>query len=59
MVALRRHRQIAGTPLELLLPSNHGNVAVAQRELRYGDNAKDWAISSQILTLRPRMQFND
>jgi len=42
-----QHRQIAGTPLELLIPSISRNINVAQRKLRYGDNSKDWAISSQ------------
>ena len=44
---LRRHR-IAGTSLELFLPSWHGNIASGQgNDLGYGKNGRDWTIRSQ------------
>lgn len=48
---LVQHRQIAGTPLEPLIPKLNGNIYPAQKKLGYGDNLKDWAISSQALLL--------
>ena len=39
--------QIAGIPLEPCLPSHAGNSVVAERNLRYGNNDKDWAIRSR------------
>jgi len=56
-----QHYQIAGTPLELLLPKYIWKDVLAKRKLRYGENVKDWAISSQGLTQNflTRLQFRD
>ena len=46
-----RHCQSAGTPLEPLIPKLYGNIQLAKKKLGYGDNSKDWAISSQALNI--------
>ena len=44
----RRHRRIAGTSLQPLLPSRRGNAAGGQgNDLGYGKNAWDWTIRSE------------
>jgi hypothetical protein len=47
-----RHCQSAGTPLEPLIPKLYGNIQLAKNKLGYGDNSKDWAISSQALKIK-------
>jgi hypothetical protein len=47
-----RHYQIAGTPLETLIPRIYGNIYLAKKKLGYGDNSKYWAISSQALKIK-------
>ena len=37
----------AGNPLEPLIPNQGGNILAVKRTLEYGDNSKDWAISSR------------
>ena len=47
-----RHCQSAGTPLEPLIPKLYGNIHLAKKKLGYGNNSKDWAISSQALNIK-------
>ena len=56
-----RHRRIAGSTLEPVLPTHHGNIDGGQgNDLGYGKNAPDWLIRSQapkgILSPKEKVQ---
>jgi hypothetical protein len=48
---VRPHDQIAGTSLELLIPSQRGNTADGWgNDLGYGKYSEDWIIRSQVFS---------
>ncbi len=59
-----QNRQIAGNPLEFLIPSLYSNIIDGRANSPgYGKNLENWAIRSQVLLFQKwksnSMQFRD